>query len=1002
VPWSPRILVALFTAGTALLHPPPTDAQSAAGGAGGRITGRVTDALTRQGVADVAVQITGTRLGATTDQDGRYRITNAPLGVDTIVVRRLGYVVVRQAVTVSADQPATADLALQPAAMSLDQVVVTGTPGTQQRREIGNSVSTIDATEQLSKSQAPELGDLLTSRAPGVDIAPSTGRLGAGPNIEIRGVSSLGLSNTPLLYIDGVRVSNHVGGGPTSNADNGFGSQNAGVVGRLNDISPDEIESIQIIKGPAAATIYGTEAANGVIQIITKKGAGTQPRWNLHLENGAIYFRDPEGRLPTNYAMDSTHTVVPFNAVRAMDAAGTPIFKNGQARHYDGEVSGGFEHATYYVSSAYQNDLGIEPNNSIRQFSGHANLNLTASPQLDVATSLNYVQGMYHLGVDVGLSSMLGAEFAHPLVFSVPGADGFYPNVPPQVPQTLFDNSDGITRFTGSVTLTNRPASWLTQRVIVGLDNTGEDGRTLERFAPPALAPFTLGDPTGRIGQTLTNTTVTSADYTATARAALSSAWTASTSLGGQFYRTEINQSFLGGIGFPAPAVTTVSGTAIALPSTQADTVNTTIGGYGQEEFGFKDRLFLTGAVRVDNNSAFGNQFKLIAYPKASAAWVISDEPFWHVSFIDQLKLRAAFGESGRAPLAFTALRTYVPVQGPGGTNAFTPGSFGNPNLKPELGKEIEGGFEGEMFGRLTLDFTYYNKHTTNELVAQNVGPSSGFFGTQFQNLGQVNNDGIELQATLQVLRKPNVAWDVSGMVSTAHNTVISLGGLPSLVTAFTQANVVGYPVESYFSRKVVSATVDPATGAVSNVLCSGGAGKAPVDCSIAPFLYAGSPTPTSIGSIGNTVTLFKRLRLYALVDWKSGNRLFNFVEQARCTGIIGAGLCNVDYHPQHYAPQYVAESTPLAFAEQAGDQFVQNASFVKFREVSATYSLPDHWLRGLQHLSVTIAARELALWSSYRGPDPEVNLNPTGLMAQDQGVIPPLSRVTATINIGF
>lgn len=970
--------------------------------AGPMIVGQVIDQGTRQGIAGVSVQVEGTRLGTITGGDGRFRISNVPLGPHTLVIRRLGYAPVRRSVTVTADQQVATDIVLQTTATSLNQVVVTGTPGAQQRREIGNSVAIVSAPEQLSKSQAPNLGTLLNARAPGVTIAPSTGRLGAGPDIHIRGVSSIGLNNNPLIYIDGVRVSNAVGAGPRSLGSGGFGSQNAGVVGRLNDINPEEIESIQIIKGPAAATIYGTEAANGVIQIITKKGAGTKPRLSLQIQDGSIYFRDAVGRIQTNYFKDSTGAIVPFNAVADQNARGTPLFKTGQARQYNLSLSGGAGVTNYFLSTNYQNDLGVEPNNSVRQFSGHANLNVTPNPKFDIGTSLNFVQANVHLGADVGVSSLLGGELAHPLLFSVPGAAGFYPNVPPQVPQTLFDNSDGVNRFTGSVTLHHQPVGWFSQRLIAGLDYTGEDGRTLEKFAPPALAPFTLGNATGRIGQTLTKTTLASLDYSGTAKVNLTSALTSSTSIGGQFYRTDITQSFLGGIGFPGPGINTVSGAATAVAATQGDTINTTIGGYGQEEFGFNNRLFLTAGLRVDNNSAFGQQFKLITYPKVSASWVVSEEPFWHVGFINTLKLRAAFGESGRAPAAFTALRTYSPVQGPGGANAFTAGSFGNPNLQPERGKETEAGFESELFGRLTLDFTYYNKHTTNEIVAQPLAPSSGFFGTQFQNLGQVNNHGVELQANLRVLSLSNLSWEVTGNFSTAQNEIVSLGGVPSLVTTSGQANVVGYPIQSYFSRRVVSATQDATTGKVSSVLCDGGPGKAPVACAAAPFVYVGTPTPTSTGSIGNTITLFKNLRLYALVDWKRGNRLANNIELLRCTGLLGAGLCDVNYHPQNYSPQYVAEASVAGYVQQTRDQLIQDASFVKLRELSATYMLPNHLLRGFQGASLTVAARELALWTNYRGPDPEVRSTPTGLVAGDQAALPPLSRLTATLNLTF
>lgn len=966
------------------------------------IRGQVLDSTSRAPVVGVTVQVEGTSLGAVTDSGGQYRIAGVSAGPQTLVARRLGYAPRRQTVTVPNDGDVTVDFALTAAAASLSEVIVTGTAGGQERRELGTAVGEVNAPAVLAKSQAPDLGSLLNSRVAGVSITPSTGRLGAGPNISIRGASSLSLDNNPLIYIDGVRVSNSTGGGPTRFGNGGFGSQNAGVVGRLNDIDPSEIESIEIIKGPAAATIYGTEAANGVIQIITKKGAAGKPVLNVQVQQGAIYFRDPEGRIPTNFAPDASGNLTAFNGIKARDAAGAPVFTTGKTYAYNASLGGGFSIGNYFVSSNYEDDHGVEPNNAISQFSAHANLNLTPDPKYNIATSLNYVQGIYHTGADVGLSAMLGAELAQPVLWPVPGGDGFFSNVPPAVPQTLFDNSDDIHRFTGSVTFGHNPVSWFNQRLIVGLDYTNEDGRGLELFAPPNLAPFTLGNAAGRIGQTLASTSLTTADYSGTAKFNLTSFLTSATSLGGQWYRTAAHQSFLGGIGFPGPGITTVSGTATALPSSQGDTVNTTIGGYGQEEIGLNDRLYLTGALRVDNNSAFGTSFKWITYPKVSASWIVSEEPFWKLGFVNSLKLRAAYGESGRAPLAFSALRAYLPVQGPLGTNAFTAGAFGNANLKPERGKELEAGFESDIWNRLHVDFTYYNKHTTNEIVAQSIAPSLGFTGTQFQNLGQVNNHGIELQATLQVLTLPNFGWEIAGNFATQHNKIISLGGVSSTITTASQTNQVGFPIESYFSRKVVSATIDPTTGAATNVLCAGGAGSGPVPCATAPFVFIGSATPTNTGSIGNTFTLFKKLRLYALVDWKRGNRLANDIDQLRCDGLLGLPVCDVNYHPQKYAPAYVAEASITGFVSQTQDVFFEDASFVKLREVSATYSLPDRLLPGVQHASFTIAARELALWTKYKGPDPEVNLNPTGLIAADQGVVPPLSRFVATLNLTF
>jgi TonB-dependent SusC/RagA subfamily outer membrane receptor len=978
----------------------PASAQGVEVASGGTIVGRVTDAGTRQGIVSATVQVDRSRFAAVTSEDGHYRITGVPAGPHTITARRIGYTQHSVPITVVADSELTVDFALQPATTSLDQIVVTGTPGGEQRRSIGNSVTEINAADEQDKSRSPELGDLLRGRAPGVTVNTNTGRLGAGPIVEIRGMSSLGLSNIPLLYVDGVRVDNSSNTGPVQI---GFGSQNSQVANRLNDINPEDIESIEIIKGPAAATIYGTEGSNGVIQIITKKGSGTKPVWRLGVQGGAIYFRDPAGRLPTNFVPDGTGSFPSWNGVTSEADSGRKLFTTGSDQLYNLALSGGAASVNYYLSGTYQNDKGVEPNNKAEQFSAHANVNVAATPKVDVGTSLNFVRMNNHLGVDGGVSAMLGAELGHIDIF--PGGRGFFPNQPPEIPQTLYDNADFVNRFTGSVTFNHRPLNWLSHRLIVGMDYTSETGQSLERFAPPNLAALLSPlSAAGTIAQVLRHNTLVSADYSATAKFNVTSSLTSSTSLGGQYYRTQQDTAFLGGQGFAGPGSEAISATATPLQSSQDRILNTTVGGYGQEQLAWNDRLFLTGALRVDNNSAFGENFKWITYPKVSASWVVSEEPFWHSNFINTLHLRAAYGESGRAPNVFSALRTYVPIQGAGGLIAITAGSIGNPGLKPERGKEVELGFEAQMFKRLSLDFTYYNKHTVDEIVAQPIAPSSGFPGVQFLNIGQVNNHGVELQATFEAIRGSNFGWSITGNIGTANNKIVSLGDLPSVVGP-GQNNALGFPISSYFAKKVVSADRDPTTGLATNVLCDGGSGSASVSCADAPFVYVGSPTPTVTGSIGNTFSFGKRLRLYALVDFKHGNRLYNAIEELRCAGEIGIGLCDANYHPENYPIRYIAETDPALATTGSNDEFIQDASFAKLREISLTYSLPERFIPGVTTASVTLAARELHTWTKYRGPDPEVNINANGGVSGtyfDQGLLPPLSRFTASLNITF
>jgi TonB-linked SusC/RagA family outer membrane protein len=995
-------LAAWITLGTTFLLAAPSIAAGQAAQTAS-IIGRVTDARSNDPVPNATIQVEGTRLGGVAGSDGRFRLANVPAGARSLVVLRLGYSSLRRSVTVVAGQDQTVDFALQVSVVSLDQVVVTGTAGATEKRSIGNAVSTIDASTEMQKAAPPDVANLLRARAAGVDIQPISGRIGTGPSIQIRGPSSIGLSNNPLIYIDGVRVNNATGLGPTGTG--GLGSQGNSVESRMNDINPADIESIEIIKGPAAATIYGTEAANGVIQIITKKGLSQRAQLQTSITEGPMSFRDAAGRVPTNYDKDASGNIVSWNGVKAMSDSGTPIFKTGLERHYSTAVVGGVDALRYYASLGYENDYGVEPNNLQRDFNAHLNLSTPLGTSTDVSTSLNFIDMSTHLGADVGASALLGAIAGHPLLYpKTPASLGFFPGFPPAVPQTLYDNATGLNRFTGSTTINNQPTPWFTQRGVLGLDYTNQDDRAIEHFAPPQLAailsPAAAG---GRIGQTLGRTTMITADYAGTAKVSVTSTVVSSTSVGGQFNNTEANQSFLGGQGFPASGVETVTGAATAVAATQSQTVNTTIGGYAQEQVGWRDRLFLVGAVRVDNNSSFGSNFKWVTYPKASVSWVVSDEPFWNWSDrINALRLRAAYGAAGRQPAAFTALQTFNPVVGPNGTNAVTPGSLGNSELRPERGTETELGFEAGLFNRLSIDFTHYGKTTQNEIVNQPVAPSTGFSGNQLVNLGKVVNSGIELQARLQAVTRRDFNWEIVGNVTTIKNTIKS--NITNAIASTNQYNIVGYPIGGLWSRRVVSADRDPSTNLAVNVLCDGGAGKPAVACASAPFVYIGDPTPHTTFSFGNTFNVGKSLRLYALVDGRRGNKIWNQNEEIRCDGLAGAPLCRANYYPLEYSPTYLAAASFSAAVGGYLDQFIEDASFVKLRELSATYFIPTRFIPRVTNPSITLAARELHTWTSYRGIDPEAAAQTAngGATAIDQGVIPPLTRFLVTFNFSW
>jgi TonB-linked SusC/RagA family outer membrane protein len=978
-PWLKGLTTWLGAAVLVLAAAAPTAAQT------GTVAGQVTEGRFGQPLSGAAVEVEGTRLQAVTDADGRFVIAGVPAGTRTLVVRHIGFGLVRQSVTVQAGGSVRADLVVQPAPIALDEVVVTGAAGGARLRTIGNSVTTIAARDVQAVSPSPELTSMLLARAPGLRINQSTGRVGAVPTINIRG------SGGAVIYVDGVRVNTSTGLGAPAG---GLGQQGSTVGGRLNDINPEDIESIEIIKGPAAATIYGTQAMNGVINIITKKGGVNQgAQFNLRTQYGTLFFRDAENRIPTNLMRDASGNVMEWNGVRQERERGTPLFTNGHVRNVHGSVTGGSEAFRYYASASVDDTQGVEPHNQARNFGLQTNLDVAISPRFNVSSSINFTELENHLGTDTGVSAMLGALYGHILL--QPNRRGFGLGYPPEVAWELYDNSAKVSRFTASGTGTFIMTDWLRHRLLLGVDHTSGDHRALERFAPPELAVYlTPTQAAGRIGQTLRMNRNVTLDYGATANNTISRGLASYFSAGLQVLRTEASTSNLGGIGFPGPGVTSITATATKLNTTQSDVVNTTLGMYVQEKLGWNDRLFVTGALRIDNNSAFGEQLSWVTYPKADITWVMSEEPFWRdFGFLNTLRVRAAYGESGQAPPTFAALRTFNAVQGPGGSNAVTPGSQGNPNLRPERGKEYELGFEAAFFHRLTVDVTYFNRVEVDLIQNVPVAPSSGFPGSIPMNLGRVEGSGFEFQAGLQAIRRGSFQWRIDGNISADESWVVDMGDVMGNTNQSGEGVRADYPRGAVFTKRVVQAELNPTTGRAINVLCDGGRDRdhAPMPCAQAPTVHIGQNRPKYSGAVSNLFTLGPRVQLFALTDFKSKHLRFNSDDVLRCTGATGAGLCEINIYPDRFSPLLVAQTVPSS--QQLTEMYWQNAAFVKLREVAVSYRVPERLLPWGERASVTLSGRELATWTKFGGLDPENTA---------QAVTPPLTRLTATFNIGF
>ncbi len=958
----------------------------------GTVTGVVVGAQDGRALPGAQIFVAGTDRGSIAARDGTFRIQDVPPGEREVEVRMIGYRTASQSVLLQPGGEVRLEFRLSQTAIDLDGIVVTGTPGGTERRAIGNVVTRIDAVQTLEVAPISTMADLLNARAPGVVLQPGTGMVGSGPRIRIRGAASFSLNDQPLIYIDGVRVNNDVASGI---AIQGFGS---GVVSRLNDINPNDIESIEVIKGPAAATLYGTEASNGVIQIITKRGAQGPPRFNARIRQGASWFQDPAGRIGETYWRNpDTGQVESLNIVQQEIDRGTPIFRTGHSQGYHLNVSGGADMIRYYASVDYESSEGIEPTNYQDKLMGRLNLSINPSETWDIDLSFGLTNSNTGLTFEAGAGGIwFSTVFNTPALRDTPNRGFLF--IPPEAVWAVQSPRQDVRRATSNVTITQRPFGWFRQRLSLGMDLTQEqDQSVIERMADPQVARFfSSAAQQGSAFYRTRDVDYRTFDYSGTITLDPTPDFRLTTTFGAQYYRSFTEAVSADGTGFPAPGLRTVD----ALAQTFGGGVyfeEKSLGFFAQQQVGWRDRLFGTVAVRADDHSAFGEDFEIIYYPKASLSWVISEESFWNLGFMDNVRLRTAYGHTGQSPQTFAALRTFQPVTGGDGSPAVTPQFLGNSELAPERGEEIEVGFEaGFLQDRVGVDFTWYRQQTSDAILNRGVAPSGGFPGFRVVNLGAIQNSGYEVQLRGLAVQRSTVDWELNFNLSSNESEVLDIGGEDRIVIG-SQAHVVGYPVAAWFRERVVSADLD-ANGTAINAMCDGGPGAAPVPCAQAPRVYQGRASPKYEGSVSTSLTLFQNLRLYALVDFKTGHVGFDNTTRARCQVFRN---CLENMHPERFDPVVIADiqspGTLVSF-------ILNDASFAKFRELSATYTLPGEWSErfGAGRASITLAGRNLHTWTNWTGIDPESFFVTQLHTRLEQNNTPQLAQFVATMNVSF
>jgi TonB-linked SusC/RagA family outer membrane protein len=987
---------------------------------GGTITGRVVDSRTGAPLTDATVLVAGTTLRVVTNAQGEYRIGNVPTGSQSVTASRIGYAGGTQRVSVAAGQAVTANFSLNTSAVNLNALVVQASGREARQRELGNAVSNITA-EQVPQATIQNFSQFLQGRAPGVTVLQSSGQLGSNSRIRIRGVNSMSLNNDPLIIIDGVRMAQDAGDG-----DLFTGGQ---ATSRLNDLNPDDIESVEVLKGPAASALYGTQAANGVIQVTTKRGRAGRPSVRLYSDFSQMEqtFRFPDNFLQrglnaagnrVNCDLGArTQTNIPANAAtRCVTVLADSLYRynpllsdvtplqQGALTKLGGSVSGGTETATYYVSGENQHGVGVQHPNHIDRTNVRANLAANAGSTLRLTASAGYTANNVQLpqSDNSSASPILWGLRGDPRPANIANNAGYgsginYANL------YKWENKENSNRFTGSGTANWRPMSWLSFNGTLGVDNN-------DRFVGTYVAPNSITSfPPGFREQYRLHNNVFTANAGATATSQLRSNVASTTSVGVQWTSTNPNWTYAAA---DAPPPGDIRG-VIPISADEnlgPEAPDRLFGAYISQQFALNDRLFLNAAVRGDKSSASGADIGFITYPSLSASWVVLEEPWFpSIGMLSNLRLRAAFGKSGLRPAYLTANRTYntaaVVVDG-GVTSGFVVSNFGNSELKAEITREFEfGGDLGVFDDRVSLEVTHYNKRSENALVSRTIAPSFGGPGNQFFNLGSVSNSGFEVALRTQPVRRRNLEVNLDASLSTNRNKLVSFGD--SSVTPISlgtlQWHIEGYPVGSYFT---IPYTYNDANN--DGLISQAEVVAVPADSTDIPSLqrdFFGSPLPKREISFNADIRMFGFARLSALVDHKGGQKLFNNTRSNRCTGSTASSFCAERWVPGQSLADQAAIQAVLKGISNAG--FIEDATFTKLREVALTLTAPTSLTRrfGFREdgLSLTLAGRNLKTWTDYRGFDPEVNATgSTNLNAQEFFSVPPARSLVARIDVNF
>lgn len=966
------------------------------------VRGTVVDAATQRPLPNATVRLRGTQAQTTTNAQGEYTLSaRVQPGTYTLEYSLIGRGdATRQVAFGASPTVQVAPVGLAESAVALQEIVVTGTGVPTERRAVPNAVSTVRGEAINEAPGAPSIDAALQGKVAGAVITQNNGQPGGGVSIRLRGTSSILGGAEPLIVIDGVIVDNNAGALISLGANASRGD--AALSNRLSDIAPADIDRVEILKGAAAAALYGSRANAGVIQIFTKRGQQGAPRINARTE---LTSSNAPRRYALNESPIASRGDVLFGGASAIGAQvqrfnyQDQIFRTGNGFNNQISVSGGSEGTTYYLSGNWMGEQGIVRGSDHSNINARAKVGQRIASWLEVTANANYIQRTtnYVREGEQADGGVLTALIFTPTSWN-PAFDpslGRFPYNPliGTNPLDVIQNwraEQNVNRFVGSFGALLTPLPKLTVNYLFGLDNGTEE---FVSYQPPRS---TSANFTGLIQNPVRDARRFNNDLTANYDLDLNPAVQLSTTVGFRQTSDRYNEVRAATGNLPPGQITLGGATQFA---SQGLTELRTLSGFVQERVSLNDRLFLTAGLNADASSAFGEEERWQLFPRLGASYVVSDEPFWTNSAIgntvSRLRLRAAYGQTGgQPPGAYVRLDNYNNVAR-GGLAGLTPSAIaGNPGLRPERQREYEGGFDIGFFNdRALVEVTAYDQRTSDLVLQAPLALSSGY-STQFQNVGVLSNRGIEVSLNTANVQRSNFGWNSRLIYSTNREEVKELVGQADTL-AFGGYSLhyvmVGQPVgvfyAAHYPRDAQGNVIMAGRRDARGFLIPGTAGfptrargfnPATNDSTIILRKILGSPVPDFTASLGNDFTFGQNLQLSFLLDGRFGNEVANF--SRRISQFFGADRESSEEACQLNPTTGAVIACPRTLnldRHLLYEEFVEDGSFVKLREVALQYQINPDWARrvGAGSLSLRVAGRNLHTWTRYSGIDPEINL---------------------------